>query len=142
METSRVLIVEDDPAARCLLTAVARRDLLMAIAVEDGEAALREMRHRRFQAILLDLLLPRRNGFEVIHHMKCVDPEMLRRTIVITAASDATLRVCGDLELVRCVLRKPIDLDHVTTELRACTHWERGIIRPRLSALDDSHTHR
>jgi adenylate cyclase len=126
METSHVLIVEDDPAVRCLLAAIARRDWLSAIAVEDGEAALRELRLRRFDAVMLDLLLPRRNGFEILHHMRCLDPTMLQRTIVLTGASDATLRVCADLELVRCVLRKPVDIEHITAELRACTRSAGG----------------
>lgn len=122
MASSRVLIVEDDACIRSLLGVVASRGRHSVVCVGDGEAALRELGCGQFDAVMLDLLLPRRNGFEVIRHMKCTQPAMLARTIVITAASEATLQSSNDeLRLVRSVFRKPVEMNLLIEEVRACT---------------------
>lgn len=85
----------------------------------DGEIALQRLRSREYGAILLDLMLPRTNGFEVIRHLKCLSPAVLDRVIVVTAASQRTLEFL-DAGVVRKVLRKPFDIDDLVAEVREC----------------------
>jgi DNA-binding response OmpR family regulator len=116
----RVLIIEDDHGIQSLLAAVLTRSSIESTTVGDGDGALKEIGREEFGAILLDLLLPRVNGFDVLRHLKNTNRKMLGRTIVITAAAESTLRGCEELEMVRCVLRKPLDIDQLVEEVQAC----------------------
>jgi DNA-binding response OmpR family regulator len=115
-----VLIVDDDDGIQSLMKALlVRRDVDVDIA-GDGDAALRKLRERSYDSIVLDLMLPKVNGFELVRDLKARTPEMLKRTIVVTAASNLTLRDFKDSELVRRVMRKPFDITEFIEEVMAC----------------------
>jgi CheY-like chemotaxis protein len=117
----RLLIVDDDDAIRKLLTVIFERRGDFAVeCVADGAAAVELLRRQHFDIILLDLMLPLKNGFEVIREMKSFSPPILLRTIVVTAASQATLRDFEDAKLLRGLVRKPFDLPDLISEVLAC----------------------
>jgi CheY-like chemotaxis protein len=95
-----VLIVEDDDATRALLLAVSKHSGFHPTTADNGISALAQLATRRFDVILMDLLLPGKNGFELLRHMKCTQPETLRRTIVMTAAATPTTQDCTELQQV------------------------------------------
>lgn len=123
-----VLVVDDDPAIQQMFRTVLKRQGISADVVADGESALQRLRNREYDAILLDLMLPRTNGFEVIRHLKCSKPNLLSRVIVVTAAAERTLE-CLDTNDVRKVLRKPFDIDELVAEVRACMAQRSGARR-------------
>ena len=65
-------------------------------------------------------MLPGSNGFEIIREMKHRTRELLARTIVVTAASDSTLRMFDDAAVVRRVMRKPFDQSDFVKEVLSC----------------------
>ena len=115
----RVLVADDDVAIQQMVVTLLTRNGINADAVGDGEAALQRLRKLEYDAILLDLMLPRTNGFEIIRDLKCLQPSLLNRVIVVTAASERTLE-CLDPRDVRKVLRKPFDINELVGEVRAC----------------------
>ena len=116
----RVLIVDDDDGIQTLMKALLRRRDVVVDSASDGDAALRKMRERSYDSIVLDLMLPKVNGFEVVRELKTNSPDLLKRTIVVTAVSNHALRDFEDSELVRCVLRKPFDINQFINEVLAC----------------------
>src|SRR6201981_2494478 len=89
-----VLLVEDDPAARAGLELALRRLGYGGGAAETGEAALRDVRDAAADVVVLDVMLPGLDGFEVCRR--------LRRSsdvpgIMLTARGD-DLEVVGGLE--------------------------------------------
>lgn len=121
MPARYVLLVEDDPGIRALILAIVGRDAKMTIdCAHDGSHALALLRAKRqYAVILLDLMLPKRNGFEVLREMRSFAPDLLKRTIVITAASDLTLRDF-DRSVVFALLRKPFDITGLLACIEAC----------------------
>jgi CheY-like chemotaxis protein len=116
----RVLIVDDDSGVQALMkTLLLRRELIVEIA-GDGDAALGMLRRQHYDTIVLDLMLPKVNGFEVIRDLKAHAPDLLQRTIVVTAASNLSLRDFRDGTLVRRLLRKPFDIDEFVKEVLSC----------------------
>jgi DNA-binding response OmpR family regulator len=115
----RVLVVDDDPAIQQMFSALLKREGISIDVALDGEIALQCLRCREYDAVLLDLMLPRTNGFEVIRHLKCLSPDVLDRVIVVTAASQHTLQYL-DADVVRKVLRKPFDINELVAEIRDC----------------------
>jgi DNA-binding response OmpR family regulator len=115
-----VLMVEDDHATLSLLAAIAKREGFNALLADDGEKAMSILMKETVDAMVLDLLLPRTNGFDILRHCKVTSPTLLGRTIVITAASEQTFRGCDELAHVRRFYRKPLDFVDLTSALHAC----------------------
>ncbi len=117
----RLLIVDDDEPLRLLLeTVFKRRHDVVAECVADGDAALKRLRTSSYDAVILDLMLPGTNGFDVIRELKSRAPQLLQRTIVLTAVSQSTLRDFDDQKLIRRLMRKPFELDDLVGEVLAC----------------------
>lgn len=115
-----VLVVEDDLAIQQLLSTLVARHALMPVLAGDGRSAVAALGKASYGAILLDLLLPEENGFEVLRHIACTRPDLLPRVIVITAASDSVWSDCPYLDRVRTLMRKPFDLMRLEQEILLC----------------------
>ena len=59
-----ILVIEDDPSTRRLMSTVLRRGGYTPIDATDGEDALRIMDRQHVDLILLDIMMPRMDGFE------------------------------------------------------------------------------
>jgi DNA-binding response OmpR family regulator len=115
-----VLLIDDDPAVRGLLAALLNRDGLPSEAAADGAEAISRLRRNDYDAIILDLMLPELNGFEVLRFLKAERPHLLSRVVVITAATESTLRDFHDGTLVSALLRKPFDIVELSDAVRRC----------------------
>ena len=115
----KVLIVEDDEAIRALLATLLSLDGYAAEVCGDGNEAVRMLRTNGYDAILLDLMLPGQFGFDVLRFLDAERPAMSPRVIVLTAASQATLRDF-DSSKVHAVIRKPFDVNALLANVRAC----------------------
>jgi CheY-like chemotaxis protein len=104
----RILLVEDDPIISDRIAHVLTpfADVVM---VSDGEAAIEKLWSESFDVILLDLMLPRLSGFDVIRHLMMHRPELLKATVVSSAATDQSLQFI-DEKAVHRVVRKPFDV--------------------------------
>jgi DNA-binding response OmpR family regulator len=115
----RVLLVEDDPGIQMLLQRFLHRQGCTVDTVSDGAAALSTVRNGHYDVVLLDLMMPHVNGFEFIRELRASAPNVLNRTIVLTAASEAALRGF-DHEQVFRLIRKPFDLSDLAQTLSSC----------------------
>lgn len=120
MKTPRVLVVEDDPAIGTLVETILTRRGFDCDTIADGEDAIRRLRATSYDAILLDLMLPGTFGFEVLRFLDAERPGMSRRVVVMTAASNVTLRDF-DVSGIRALLRKPFDIETLVQHVDACT---------------------
>jgi len=85
----RVLVVDDDPDSRLLLGRLLRiwRDDLDVVSVESGPQALDLLERERYDAVLLDVIMPGMDGWQVLqrmHERECVDVP-----VIIVSAQDA-----------------------------------------------------
>lgn len=119
---SRVLIVDDDPSIRRLLTTLVRRERIEVDAAADGQEAIDLLRRGAYAVILLDLMMPRLNGFAVIEWLKKQPREPKPVVFVISAYADPMYRTT-DTEIVAGVLHKPFDVRDVASLIR---HIVRG----------------
>jgi DNA-binding response OmpR family regulator len=65
-----VLLVEDDPFLYKVLSQRLQKENVKVTVSTDGEAALRDVAAVKPRMILLDLILPKRSGFEVLHEIR------------------------------------------------------------------------
>ncbi|HVE72145.1 MAG TPA: response regulator [Thermoanaerobaculia bacterium] len=105
MTEKRVLIVDDDPAIRQIVRVLLERDGVRADIAEDGERATKMLSDGGYSVVLLDLLMPRMDGRDVIAYMRAnhIDTPV----IVISAVGDTATDL--DPKLVRVVMQKPFE---------------------------------
>ena len=68
-DAASIVVADDDPQNRESLTDVLTEMGYVVTAVEDGEAAIREVATGNHDLLLLDLEMPKFNGFEVLEHL-------------------------------------------------------------------------
>ncbi len=91
----RVLVVEDDPSVRETATLLLERAGLWVTAVGDGQQALAELAQRPVDAVVLDVMLPVVDGFEVCRRIR----RESQVPIVMLTARTSTGDVVAGLEL-------------------------------------------
>lgn len=110
-----VLVVDDDPAARDLLTTNLRREGYCTLQAHGGDEALELARKLRPDAITLDVMMPKKDGWTVLGALKA-DPDLSDiPVIMVTMAPDRGIGLSlGAAE----VMTKPVDRGKLTALLR------------------------
>jgi len=83
--SARVLIAEDEPNLVESLSFILSRQGCVVSAVFDGDAVLERLRSDRPDVLILDVMLPRRTGFEVLKLMK-TDPRLAGIPVMVLTA--------------------------------------------------------
>ena len=102
------LVVDDDLAIRRLLIATFVRRGIAVDEANDGDVAIQRLSEKSYDVVLLDLMMPKVSGFEVLQHMDSTDSTT--PVIVLSAASQKFLEKV-DSQRVKAVVRKPFDLN-------------------------------
>lgn len=81
-ESKTILLVEDEPLLAGLLKQRLEKENFKILPASDGEVALKMLKETKPDLILLDIILPKISGFELMERLKG-DPEFGRAPIVI-----------------------------------------------------------
>ena len=121
---SSVLVVDDDPGLQGLFSTLLGRDGFAVDCAPNGRQAFEYLRRGSYSVILLDLMMPDVNGFELLDRLERDSPSLLRRVIVLTGASQ---RVVEGLDPRRVwgVIRKPFDINELMTSTKECARGDR-----------------
>ena len=111
-----ILIVEDEPALRDTLTYNLKKDGFTVEAVGDGRSALDSARRLKPDIILLDLMLPEMDGFEVARILR---KEMSTPILMLTARDDEIDRVVGLEVGADDYLTKPFSMRELMARVKA-----------------------
>jgi len=65
MSDKKILVVDDEPNLRLLVTKILEMEKYTVIAAADGEAGLKMAREENPDLILLDIIMPKKNGYQV-----------------------------------------------------------------------------
>ena len=111
-----ILVVEDEFALRDTLTYNLKKDGLIVAAVGDGRSALESARRLKPDLIILDIMLPELDGFEVARILR---KEMTTPILMLTARDDEIDRVVG-LEMgADDYLTKPFSMRELMARVKA-----------------------
>ena len=109
-----LLVVDDDKAVRKLLERIAIRSGFDVLSATDGQNALEILESRTFDIVVVDLMMPRVSGYELVQRISTVSP---RPTVVVaTAMTNGDVAKLDD-SLVKRVIRKPFDIEAVAKTL-------------------------
>lgn len=121
-----ILIVEDDKEIRDLLVHYLRKEGFRPLVAQDGEEGLSKARSEKPDLILLDILLPKMDGLELLRVIRA-DREIARTPIaMLTAKGEETDRVVG-LELgADDYIPKPFSPREVVARIKAISRRARS----------------
>ncbi len=111
-----ILVVEDEPALRDTLSYNLKKDGFTVEAVGDGRAALNSARMLKPDLIVLDLMLPEIDGFEVCRILR---REMTTPILMLTARDDEIDRVVGLEVGADDYLTKPFSMRELMARVKA-----------------------
>ena len=99
--------MEDDPGIRRFLEVVVARGGFIVDSATDGGEALRLLKQNSYDLMLLDLMLPRVSGFDVIPAPRKLKT---RPAVIVVTSNDANDL---DPEVIASIVRKPFDLNEL-----------------------------
>jgi CheY-like chemotaxis protein len=106
--TAQVMVVDDDPDTVIILSRHVQREGYIAIEASSGPECLQILRERSVDLILLDLMMPEMDGFEVCRALKGNPATKDIPIIMITARDDLEARAEGMRLGVADFLAKPV----------------------------------
>ena len=104
----RALIVEDDPAIRKLVEKLLLRKGIDVDSAREGRQAIEKLKDSDYSVLILDLMLPEMNGFEIIEFIK---KNHIKIPIAVVSAVSHQALTKLDLDVVKLVISKPFDVD-------------------------------
>ncbi len=125
---ARLLVVDDEPNIVELLSASLRFAGFDVTTAPDGREALRLARETRPDLVVLDVMMPEMDGFEVVRRMR--SEGLLAPVLFLTARDGAAAKVQGLTLGGDDYVTKPFSLEEVIARIRAVLRRTTGLTGP------------
>jgi CheY-like chemotaxis protein len=117
--SKRLLIADDDPVVRRLLTAIVRKEGYDAVVVDDGREAFRILRSDAdFSAGIFDVIMPHLQGLDIIRYMNTEKRLQRIPVMIISSQEDLHLMAESFTAGATVFLAKPFNPEQIQTTLR------------------------
>jgi len=114
-----ILVVEDEPNIRELVSLHLRLEHAVPVEAEDGRTALELARQKRFDLVILDLMLPGLDGLTVCRAIRKDSPNQATPILMLTARRDENDKVLGLDSGADDYLAKPFGVRELMARVRA-----------------------
>jgi len=118
--TEKILVVDDDDAIRTMVERILRREKFHVETARDGFEAIEKLSGSEYSAILLDIMMPRVDGMQVLRFLETKRNAPKPSVIVMTANTHIASEAEGTKPIFR-VLSKPFDIRQLIEHVRECT---------------------
>lgn len=125
-----MLVIEDDPSIQRSLAESLREENYAVDVADDGESGLFKALETAYDCILLDVMLPKLSGWEVLCKLRETSTTPV---LMLTALGATEQRVKGLNHGADDYLPKPFELDELFARVRALIRRSSGQIQPRRS---------
>jgi DNA-binding NtrC family response regulator len=120
-ERKRALVVDDDDPIRTMLAKVVERQDLDVDTARDGIEAIERLdQNDSYDVVVLDLMMPRVDGYGVLAHMQSHHPQVLACTIIASAVPESEILRNFRIPVYR-IHAKPFDMRRLIDDIKACT---------------------
>ena len=115
-----ILLVEDEPLLANLLKQRLEKEAFKVALARDGEEALRALREKTLDLVLLDIILPKISGFELMETMK-TDPQLERVPVMIISnlGQDTDIQKGQSLGAVEYFVKAKISIEELVEQVKS-----------------------
>ena len=114
----KILVVEDDPGTRNALRSVLEADGYDVDVAADGEIAVGSLAQRKYDAVVLDIALPKLSGTDVMEYIATTTPRLLESIVVVTGLEVKEIRKL--FPTIGETLSKPVIPGRLIASVRRC----------------------
>ena len=115
-----VLVADSDPGIRELLAAIFQRQGWRVTTAADGDTALDLLRGGFPDVLVLDVILAKASGFDVLAWVNTTNRSWLGHVVVLTAAPTKVFAELAKIEAIGHVMRKPFDVEDLVGSVQSC----------------------
>lgn len=118
---SKILIIEDDQFLREFYQELLQDEGFLVDAAADGEMGLQKAKQGGFDLILLDLMLPKKDGVQILRDLKVQPPGSGNGPIVVLTnlGQDAIVKQCFALGASGYLIKSAMNPDQVLSEINS-----------------------
>ena len=119
MAITKIMVVDDSPTERYFLTDLLMKNGYMVVQAENGEEALSKVKIERPQLVIMDVVMPGQNGFQVTRALS-KDPETeMIPVIMCTTKGQETDKVWGMRQGAKAYVTKPINETQLSEAIKS-----------------------
>jgi two-component system cell cycle response regulator CtrA len=126
----RVLLVEDDLTAARGIAMMLKSGGIIVDTTDTGEEALELLRHYDYDVVVLDLMLPDMEGYEVVRRMRAARQET--PVLILSGLSRPAAKVKGFAVGADDFITKPFDKAELVARMQAIVRRSKGYSQPTL----------
>ena len=121
MDVKKILIVEDDQFLREFYQELLIGEGYLVDVAPDGEMGLSKIQNNDYHLVLLDIMLPKKDGIQVLKDLKLNPPKTANLTIVnlTNLGQDAIIKQCFDLGAKGYLIKSALNPDEVLQEVKS-----------------------
>lgn len=120
MNPKKILIVEDDQFLREFYQELLQSEGYNVDVAADGEIAFQKASNGGYDLIMLDIMLPKKDGLHILADLKAKPPNSPNKAIVVLTnlGQDAIIRECYNLGAEGFLIKSALNPDQVLTEIK------------------------
>ena len=118
MSKKKILVVDDSRTALFMVTTILRKERYELVTANDGEQALEVALAERPDLILMDVIMPRKTGFEACRELKRREDTRSIPVILVTTRGEGENVEAGFQSGCNDYVTKPINAQELLTKVR------------------------
>lgn len=120
-QNKKILIVEDDQYLREFYQELLTAEGYFVDVAVDGEMALSKIQQNEYDLILLDIMLPKKDGVSLLNDLKTHPAKSPGVSIVVLTnlGQDTIIKECFELGAVGYIIKSAMNPDQVLTEVKS-----------------------
>lgn len=120
MNQKKLLIVEDDQFLREFYQELLQSEGYSVDVAVDGEEGLQKVLLGGFDLVLLDIMLPKKDGLQILQELKAKKPQLPNKAIVVLTnlGQDSVIKECFDLGADGFLIKSALNPEQVLAEIK------------------------
>ncbi|OGE64627.1 hypothetical protein A3J13_01570 [Candidatus Daviesbacteria bacterium RIFCSPLOWO2_02_FULL_36_8] len=116
----KILVIEDDQFLREFYQELLQGEGFLVDVAADGEIALKKIQENEFDLILLDIMLPKKDGLQILRDLKIKPPASKNVTIVALTnlGQDTVIKQAFELGAAGYLIKSALNPDEVLAEIK------------------------
>ena len=117
----KILLVEDDQFLREFYQELLQGEGYLVDVAADGEVGLEKLKEGGYDLVLLDIMLPKKDGLQILRDLKITPPKTANPTIVILTnlGQDSVIKEGFNLGAQGFLIKSALNPDQVLTEIKS-----------------------